>query len=178
MSEFKVASRYAKSLIDTASEDQSLEAVQQDMAQVVTVLQENSELRAVLGNPIISLDKKQGIMKRIFGGKIHKTIEAFFEIMIRKGRGALLYPTALEFLEAYKRKMNIVSAKVTSAAALSPEQLLQIEKVIQEETQGTVLLENRINPELIGGFIINIGDRQLDSSILGKLNKLENYLKA
>lgn len=178
MSEFKVASRYAKSLIDLAQEENATEAVYQDMVQIVAVMKANAELRAVLANPIIKQDKKQQIISRIFGGKIQKSIEAFFEIMIRKGRAGLVYSTAQEFLQAYKRLMNIVEAKVISAAALSQEHMERIKEAIAAQTGGTVVLNNQIKPELIGGFIITVGDKQLDSSILGKLNKLEKYLEA
>lgn len=178
MSEFKVASRYAKSLIDLAREENAIEAVRQDMAQVIEVMKESSQLRAVMANPIIKTDKKQAIIKEIFGDKIHKSVAAFFDIMIRKGRAGVLYSTSLEFIEAYNREKNIVLAKVVSAAPLSTEHTAQVKELISKETKGEVILENEVNPDLIGGFIITIGDKQIDTSILGKLNKLEKHLKA
>lgn len=178
MSEFKVASRYAKSLIDLARDENAIEAVRQDMAQVVEVMKESSQLRAVMANPIIKTDKKQAIVKEIFGDKIHKSVLAFFDIMIKKGRAGILYATSIEFIEAYNREKNIVLAKVVSAAPLSPEHTQQIKELIKKETKGEVILDNEVNPDLIGGFIITIGDKQIDTSILGKLNKLEKHLKA
>src|SRR3546814_39792 len=101
MSEYKVASRYAKALIDLAREQNAIKDVHQDMVRVIAVMKESSELRAVMNNPIIKLDKKQNILQKIFGEKINKSIAAFFAIMIRKGRGGIIYATALEFIEAY-----------------------------------------------------------------------------
>lgn len=178
MSEFKVASRYAKSLIDLAREENALEAIRQDMVQVIEVMKENSQLRAVMSNPIIKLDKKQAIIDQIFGGKVHKAVASFFNIMIRKGRAGILYATASEFVEAYNREKNIVMAKVVSAAPLSADHYAQVQELIKAETKGEVILDNQVNPDLIGGFIITIGDKQIDTSILGKLNKLEKHLKS
>lgn len=178
MSEFKVASRYAKSLIDLAREENALEAIRQDMVQVIGVMKANSQLRAVMANPIIKLDKKQSIIDQLFGGKVNKAVASFFNIMVRKGRAGVLYATALEFVEAYNREKNIVLAKVVSAAPLSTEHYKQIQDLIKAETHGEVVLDNQVNPDLIGGFIITIGDKQIDSSILGKLNRLEKYFKS
>jgi len=83
MSEFKVASRYAKSLIDLAQEQGNLELVKQDMEQFVMTLRASSELQAVLKNPIMKQDKKRNILDALFGGKIHPSIVAFFHIMVR-----------------------------------------------------------------------------------------------
>lgn len=178
MSEFKVASRYAKSLIDLAREQNALEAIRQDMVQVIEVMKESSQLRAVMANPIIKLDKKQSILDQIFGGKVHQAVASFFNIMVRKGRAGILYSTAKEFIEEYNREKNIVLAKVISAAPLSPEHYQQVQDIIKAETKGEVILDNQVNPDLIGGFIITIGDKQLDTSVLGQLNKLEKYLKS
>lgn len=178
MSEFKVASRYAKSLIDLAREQNSLAAIHQDMLQVIEVLRTNTQLQAVLANPIIKLDKKETIINLIFGGKINDAVAAFFNLMIKKGRADILYPTAKEFIEAYHRENNIVKASVVSAMELSSEHFDQIQDIIKKETNGEVILDTEIDPSLIGGFIITIGDRQIDTSILGKLNKLEKHLKS
>lgn len=178
MSEFKVASRYAKSLIDLAREQNALEVIHQDMLQVLKVLKENSQLRAVLGNPIIKSNKKESIIKLIFGDKIHDALKAFLSLMIKKGRANILYATGHEFIQAYNREKNIIKANVVSAMELSSEHFAQIQDIINKETHGEVILDTKIDPSLIGGFVLTIGDRQIDTSILGKLNKLEKHLKS
>src|SRR5690606_21862573 len=123
MSEFKVASRYAKSLIDLAQEQGNLETVKQDMEQFVATLRANSELQAVLKNPIMKQDKKRNILDALFGGKIHPSIVAFFHIMVRKGRAGSLYATAREFIREYNEVKGIGHATVIAARGPSSQDL-------------------------------------------------------
>jgi F-type H+-transporting ATPase subunit delta len=176
MSVFKVASRYAKSLIDLANEQGSLETIKTDMDSFIAVLKSSSELQAVLANPIVPLDKKKNILDALFKDKINPSILAFFKIMINKGRGTIVYATAQEFIREYNEVKGIVKATVTSAAPLSDANLAAMKDVLAKETNAQVILVNKVDSKLIGGFVVNIGDRQIDASIAGKLNKLERYL--
>ncbi|EEI94111.1 ATP synthase F1, delta subunit [Sphingobacterium spiritivorum ATCC 33300] len=178
MSVFKVASRYAKSLIDLSQEQGQLEEVKSNIDQFVSVLKENSSLRAVLANPIITWEKKYAILEQIFKDKFGASVLAFFRIMIFKGRGEILYNTAQEFLREYNVIKGIVEATVISAAPLSAENLDALKKVITEELHAQVLLTNKVDASLIGGFIVKVGDKQIDTSIARKLDDLERYLTA
>lgn len=173
MSEIQVASRYAKSIIDLAVEQNVLEEVKNDIELFVSTCRANPALQAILKNPIISLDKKASILKGIFGDKLNKMILSFFKIVIRKGRSEILYATGKEFLNQYNVLKNIVQARVTSASALSAENIKEIEEVVKEATKGEVYLTTEVDPDLIGGFILKVGDKQFDASLSSKLNKLK-----
>lgn len=175
MSEFKVASRYAKSLVDLAQEKGNLEAVKQDMEQFIGVLKANKELQAVLKNPIMKQDKKANILDALFENKVDPSITAFFHIMVRKGRAGILYATAQEFIREYEEVKQIAHATVISATALSAKNLDALRKLIAGELKVEVVLKNEIDSSLIGGFIVKVGDRQVDASIAGKLTKLERH---
>lgn len=176
MSEFKVATRYAKSLLDLAVEQGDLDTVKQDMEQFIGVLRSNTELQAVLKNPIMKQDKKQNILDALFKDKIHPSILAFFRIMVRKGRSGILYATAQEFVRAYNEYKGIVKATVTSATKLSDKNFDALKAILSEETKSEIILTNAIDPGLIGGFVVKVGDKQIDASIAGKLHKLEKHL--
>lgn len=176
MSEIQVASRYAKSLLDLALEQDALEAVKKDMDLFVNTCRENPELQAILKNPIMSLEKKGNILEGVFAGKLHDLILSFFRIVVRKGRSEILYPTAKEFLNQYNIHKNVVKATVTSATTLSEQNLKQIREIVQEYTRGEVELTTVVDPDLIGGFILKVGDRQIDTSLSGKLSKLRKTL--
>ncbi len=173
MSEIQVASRYAKSLIDLAKEQNALDEVHAQMVDFIAVCKQNPELLAVLKNPIISLDKKAAILDEVFGKRVHAMINAFFKIMVNKGRAGLLSATAKEFINAYNLFKGIVKAKVTSAVALTEENKKQIVEVVKATTKGEVILEAKVDPAIIGGFVLQVGDRQFDASIANKLNKLK-----
>lgn len=177
MSVFKVASRYAKSLIDLAKEQGSLDAIKTDMDQFIDVLKANPELRAVLSNPIIKLDKKVNILEALFKDKINPAILSFFKIMIVKGRAEVIEAAAHEFIREYNEVKGIVKATVISAAPLSDTNLSELKATIANQINAQVLIANKVDQSLIGGFVITIGDKQYDASIAGKLNRLERYFE-
>jgi F-type H+-transporting ATPase subunit delta len=173
MSEIQVASRYAKALIDLAAEQNIVEPVKTDIELFIDTCKANTELQAILKNPIISLDKKANILDAIFGDKLNKMILEFFKIAIRKGRANILFPSAKEFVNQYNILKNVVKATVTSSSPLSKDNISQIEAVVKEATKGEVILTTQVDPSLIGGFILKVGDKQFDTSLSGKLNKLK-----
>lgn len=178
MSEFKVSSRYAKALLDLSVEQAELDRVKKDVEQFVAVLKDNLELQAVLKNPIINHDKKVNILIALFGDRFVPTLISFFKIMVNKGRAEILYGTAQEFINSYNVYKGIVIAKVTSASAMSEENKLILQGLIKESTGNEVILESKVNPDLIGGFIVTIGDKQVDASLAGRLNKLDRAFHA
>jgi F-type H+-transporting ATPase subunit delta len=173
MSELTVASRYAKSLIDLAQEQKSVEDIKNDMDLFLHTLKASPELKAVLANPIISHSKKIKILDEVFGGKVNKVSIAFFKLMINKGRGEVLYFTAHEYINLYDVKNHITKATVVSATALSAENKKKLITDVEAATGGTIKLEAKVDPTLIGGFVLTVGDRQIDTSIASDLNKLK-----
>jgi F-type H+-transporting ATPase subunit delta len=173
MSELTVASRYAKSLIDLAQEQKAVEEIKNDMDLFLHTLKGSPELKAVLANPIISHSKKIKILDEVFGGKVNKISIAFFKLMVNKGRGEVLYFTAHEYINMYDVKNHIVKATVVSATALSAENKKKLTADIEAATGGTIKLEAKVDPTLIGGFVLTVGDRQVDTSIASDLHKLK-----
>ncbi|MCX6167632.1 MAG: ATP synthase F1 subunit delta [Sphingobacteriales bacterium] len=173
MSELQVASRYAKSLIDLATEQKVLDQVQEQMLLFVQVCHENPELVAVLKNPIISLDKKAAVLQGVFGSKVHKIVNAFFVLMVNKGRASLLLPSAKAYIAAYQAIKGIVIAKVKAASALSDDAKKQIIALVKSMGANEVVLETTIDPATIGGFVLQVGDKQVDATLRTKLNKLK-----
>jgi F-type H+-transporting ATPase subunit delta len=173
MSEITVAYRYAKSLIDLAEEKNTLEAVKQDMSFFVQTLKQNTQLQAVLRNPIISHDKKRNILQAVFTGRVDASTDAFFKIMVNKGRAEILYATAQEFVNQYDIKKGVVKATVISAAPLSEANKQLIADEVKSMGGNAVQLQTKIDPALIGGFVLTVGDRQIDTSVATSLQKLK-----
>lgn len=173
MSELTVASRYAKSLIDLAEEQNAVDAVKTDMDFFLQTLKQNTELSAVVANPIISHSKKTGILSALFGGKVNALTIAFFNIMVNKGRGEVLRATANEYINQYNVKRNILKARVTSATPLSAANRQALTQDVEQATGSKVILVEKVDPELIGGFVLAVGDRQVDTSIAADLKRLK-----
>jgi F-type H+-transporting ATPase subunit delta len=104
---------------------------------------------------------------------VNKATIAFFKLMVNKGRGEVLYTTAYEYINLYNIKRHITKAKVTSATELSAANEKVIIAEVQKAVGGTVILETKVDPELIGGFVLTVGDRQVDTSIAASLKKLK-----
>jgi F-type H+-transporting ATPase subunit delta len=173
MSELTVAARYAKSIIDLSQEQKSLEDVKNDMEFFLKTLKANAQLVAVLSNPIISHQKKLAILTSLFEDKMNKVTLAFFKLMINKGRGDVLYTTAHEFVNQYDVLKHITQATVVSATVLSDANKAKILAEVKAAVGGEVVLEAKVDAELIGGFVLTVGDRQVDTSIANNLKKLK-----
>lgn len=178
MSELTVASRYAKSLIDLAQEQNNLEAINNDMNFFLHTLKANPQLKAVLGNPIISQAKKIAILSDLFSGKVAQLSISFFNIMVNKGRGEVLFATAQEFNNQYNIIKHITKATVVSAAPLSEANKSKLLDEVKAAIGGEVILDAKTDPSLIGGFVLTVGDRQVDTSIANSLKKLKKDFAA
>jgi F-type H+-transporting ATPase subunit delta len=173
MSELTVASRYAKSLIDLAEEQNAVDAVKTDMDFFLKTLKQNPQLSAVVANPIISHSKKTGILNDLFGSKVNKLTIAFFNIMVNKGRGEVLQATASEYINQFNVKRNIIKAQVTSATPLSAANRQKLTEEVEQAIGSKVILVEKVDPALIGGFVLAVGDRQIDTSIAAELKRLK-----
>lgn len=177
MSENKAASRYAKSLIDLSTEQNSFEDMKNDMALIEQVISQNNELEAILQNPVIPLDKKYAIVEGIFGKSVHAITKSYLKLIVSKGRSAILFDTTKAFIRQYNVIKGIVTAEVTSATALTDANKEEIVAVVKKEIGAKeVIIKEKVNEKLIGGFILKVGDKQFDASIAGSLNKLKKEL--
>jgi F-type H+-transporting ATPase subunit delta len=173
----KAGARYAKSLLDLSKEQNAIEEVKSDMVFFENVVDHNSELAAILKNPIVPLDKKQGILEGLFAGKVHNITNSFFKLVVNKGRADILFDTAKQYVQQYNAIKGIVTAEVTSASELTEANKAEIVNLVKKELGvNEVLIKESVRPALIGGFILKVGDRQFDASIEGGLTKLKKEL--
>ncbi|NJN33764.1 MAG: ATP synthase F1 subunit delta [Saprospiraceae bacterium] len=166
----RVAGRYAKSLIDLAIEQGKLQSVIGDV-EVLNESVKNRDLFLMLKSPIINGDKKESIMKLLFGERFESITMGFINICIAKSREGLLPEIVSEILAEYKRMQGITSVKVITATPLSMEALeaLREKLVASNATAKSVEIETAVKPDLIGGFVIEFGDKLYDSSVAAKL---------
>jgi F-type H+-transporting ATPase subunit delta len=184
MSDIRVASRYAKSLIELAIEKNVLEEVHNDMQLFASTVNSNRELLMLLKNPIVRNDKKLNVLKGIFGEKVSGMTMEFFKIASRKKRESHLPAVASEFEALYRINKGIVKAEVVTAFPIPAEMRKQFEAIVASLTSKKPDLTERVDKSIIGGYILRVGDRQIDESIQSKLEELRSefsrnpYVKA
>lgn len=170
----RVAGRYAKSLMDLAKEMGKLNDVVEDIKSIAAAVK-NRDLYLLLQSPIITADKKNTIMNAIFGGKLSDLTMSFIKICIDKGREGLLPDISTEFLAEHKKMQGITTVKVTTATPLSTESIEAIRKqlVSSSDTLTQVEIDVKIDPSLIGGYVVEFGDKLYDASVAHKLDVLK-----
>jgi F-type H+-transporting ATPase subunit delta len=174
MSSHKVASRYAKSLIELAVERKELENVNKDVNYFKEVA-ENKDFKMFLKSPLVKTDKKQAIFNAIFDGKVTELTKKFFEIVLRKGRESDLPAIMSAFTTQYKVINKIDDLKITSPIELSKATVNKIkDKLIATGAiSSKVEVTTEIKPELIGGVVLEFSGQMYDASILRKVNELK-----
>ncbi|GGK83707.1 ATP synthase F1 subunit delta [Rufibacter glacialis] len=177
MSDERVASRYAKSLLELSQEQGSLEKVYADMLSFTKVLSESRDLSLALRNPIIKHDKKLAILTAIFGGNMTELTMAFFRIITQKNREAVLESVAREFVTQYNLLTGIQKATVTTAVPLTPELRATFQQMVVERTGMKVELKEVVDPAVVGGYVLRIGDQQIDNTLRTSVQKLKNKFK-
>lgn len=173
MRDIKVASRYAKSLLKIAIEENSLEELHSDMVLVNSVCTNSPDLVLMLKSPIVRTDKKKAVLSEVFGKNVSAMSNAFISIILTKKREGLLSDISDAFIDIYKTHKNITTATVTTAVTLSKEQKSKIIALLGKEGKSDVDLKEVVNADIIGGMVLRIGDKQVDESIKRKLKNLE-----
>jgi len=175
----KVAVPYAEALLDLAKSNDSLKETTNDMNIVSQFLEDSSELKKFLGNPLITKDAKKNIVKDIFGDQIDTSTLKFLLLLVERGRIEFLASIAQKFLELSFKQESIEIAKITSAIQLSSQQQKGISEKLKVLTGvKQIKLALKVDPSLIGGFTIEIGSKMIDTSIRGQLNQISSLLTA
>lgn len=174
MQDTKVARRYANSLLGLAIERQIADKVNEDMLLVATTCKQNRELSLLFKNPIVNSDKKEAIMNGLFGSKVDAVSFSFMKIIARKGREHYLEEIAAAYTSLYKHFKGVKSGVVTTAFPMDAGLRAQIMDIIKRAKGDSIELKEEINKEIIGGFILRIGDVEYDASISNKLKALKN----
>jgi F-type H+-transporting ATPase subunit delta len=174
MSVSRIASRYAKSLIDLAKERNELEKVLGDI-QYFSDVAKNRDFAMLLKSPIVNPTKKKSVFSALFDGKLSQTTKAFFDIILNKGREPLLAEISREFLAQYKDLNKISTVTVTTAIPLDENGLEAIKQklLVSKITMDKLDFHTKVDPSIMGGFLIEVGDKLYDASVKHKLDKLK-----
>lgn len=177
MSQIQIAERYAKSLIGLAQDQKILSEVFEDMRSIQAVCK-HAEFTTMLQSPVIYSDKKLAIFKQLFEGKIQGLSLHFITLLIQKGRESILGSICNAFIEQYKVIKKIKTARIISATELDETELNKIKNRFAFWLKpGEVMdLSQKVDSNLIGGFILEMGDQNYDASIKRQLGELKDNL--
>lgn len=169
----RLGTRYAKSLIDLSVERGELEVVYKDMLYLQALTKASKDFLNLLKSPVVKNDVKTKIVNTVTEGKISELTKAFTTLMINKGRESNLPEVAFAFVEQYKKIKDIHSVKLTTATAVSDE----VKKAIVEQVKRTsnmqnIELEAIVDQSIIGGFVLQAGDKLVDASIAYDLKEI------
>ncbi len=172
----KAAKRYARAFFRIAQEKNSVEVIANDFAGIASVIEQSQELDSFLKAPLISSENRIKALKAMFESKIDKLSLEFLLFLERKNRLEITQDTLQEFAGLNDELQNIQRVSITSAFEMDKAQVESITKRLQEKLSKNIVAEVKIEPELIGGFKIKVGDQVSDLSIATQLDRLKQSI--
>jgi len=174
MKQSRLANRYAKALFELALEQKKLDQVGKDMLFISQTIGENKELELLLKSPIIKLEKKEKVLQSLFAKKTDAISLRFMMLVASKSREEYLAYFASEFTSIYKEYQGLVDAWVSTSSNIEKEVKDHLIILLKKITGKTIILHEDINTDLLGGFIVKIGDYQYDSSTRTLIRRLKD----
>jgi len=173
----KVAVRYAKSLYILSQEKNLVDEIKDDMLLIEGVLKSVPDFIESISNPIVKSKIKKTIIKTVFDGKVNAFTFNFLNLIIENKREEHLDAIVRDYIDLYRNEKGIKKSVITSVKGLDDKTRDSIIAFIKKNFNTEVDIEEQVNPELIGGIILRVGDQQLDMSIAGKLQRIEREFK-
>jgi F-type H+-transporting ATPase subunit delta len=175
MNESKISVRYSRALFQSALEKKIIDKVNQDMI-FISEICKLPETKEFLHSPIIPPSKKNSIFHKMLDGNVENITLALVDLVVKNGREGYLPAIARVFISETLKYKGITESVLTTAVKVDPKVRKQITDLISEVFSTKVELEEKINPEIIGGFILRIDDKYIDASIKNRLRKIKKEL--
>jgi F-type H+-transporting ATPase subunit delta len=168
-----IATPYAEALIQVAEARKETDTVAEQAKGVLAVLLSSPELRAALASPVLEPAAKKAALATLFNDQVTPSLQNLLKLLADRQRLPMLDAVLGRFLELYRELRNITLAQVTSATPLSDEQQQQLnDKVRAIAGTKAVEFDLRVDPALIGGFVVSMGSRVIDASLSGQVRRL------
>jgi F-type H+-transporting ATPase subunit delta len=173
-----MAGRYAAALFDLAKEERQLPQVEADLAAFRTMLDESADLRRLIRSPVISAEDQAKALEAVLAKAGVAPLTAnFFKLIARNRRLFAVVDMIRDFRAMLARERGEVSAEVASAHPLTAEQLNALKDALRVQIGKDVQVNTRVDPNLLGGLVVKVGSRMIDSSLRTKLNNLKVAMK-
>lgn len=169
----RAALRYAKAILSYATEQQQDAQVNADMALIDNTIQESKDLQLLLTNPILKSKLKKATLRGIFGDKISEVSYKAIDLLLENERLPILQEVAKKYTLLFDKNQGKVEALVTTAFPITEDLSAQVLQKVKEITGKDATLKNIVNPDIIGGFILRVGDIQYNASVANKLHTIK-----
>jgi F-type H+-transporting ATPase subunit delta len=177
MSEYKIASRYAKALFDKAKELKVLDTIKADMEHLKKMTEESRDFRIFLNSPLYKKAVKQNSLDALFSSS-HELTKGMYKLMVDKFRETYIPAMGKAFIQMYNKDNNIVDVYVESALGLDKKVLNEIEAFVKKETEAkSVVLHTSVDKEIMGGVTIEFEGKIFDNTVLTQLKNIKKELQ-
>ena len=173
-----ISVRYARALLKSATDARLEDSVYQQMQLLAKSYIDVPQLRHTIDNPMLAKDKKEMLLVTAAGGdEASPLTKAFITLVLKEDRENMIQFMANSYVTLYRRQKNIISGKLTTAVAVSPATEQKMRRMVESKTQGNVEFETDVNPDIVGGFILEYDTFRMDASVKSRLNNILNTLK-
>lgn len=176
MDQSAITVRYAKAFFSIAKEKNLLDALKSDIELVMDVCKNSSDFIRLLESPIVKTSKKSALFSAIFNKKVNPITVNFLLLIAQNKREAQIPGICRNFLDLTRKDQNIKSAILTTAAEIDAESLSKIETLLGKELNATIELSTKVNPDIVGGLVLRVNDKQYDASVATQLRKIKQSL--
>lgn len=172
MNQSRAAIRYAKAALNLAKEKGAIEAVEKDMREAIKAIAGSGELRELLASPVINGALKKSTLEKLFRG-FHPISKGLISLLVDNKRIGMFYDVALKYIILNEELKGKDVAYITTAVPLTAEIEKKVLAQLGKITDKKVTLENRVDKDILGGFVLRVGDTQYDASIATKLERIK-----
>ena len=172
-----ISVRYARALLKSAADAKIEDAVYTEMQQLAKSYVDVPQLRFTIDNPMLSKDDKEKLLLTAAGKKPSPLTKAFIQLVLKEDRENVMQFIANSYVTLYRQQKNVIRGRLITAAAVTPATEQKMRRMVESKTNGTVEFETEVNPDIIGGFILEYDTYRLDASVKTKLNSILTQLK-
>ena len=171
-----ISVRYARALLKSATDARLEDTVYQDMMTLAKSYMDVPVLLQTIDNPMLPKDKKEALLTTAAGEKPCPLTRTFISLVLKEDRENVMQFMANSYVTLYRKQKNVIRGKLTTAARVSVETEQKMRRLVESNTNGTVEFETEVNPDIIGGFILEYDTYRMDASVKSKLNSILNQL--
>lgn len=172
-----ISVRYARALMKSAEAQNAKEAVYADMQHIAQSYLQVPGLRKAIDNPMLPKEQKEQLLQTACGGNPCEQTKTFIKVVLKEGRENLIQFMANSFVTLYRQEKNIISGRLITAVAVAPETEAKMRQMVEKRTNATVEFQTEVNPDIIGGFILEYDTYRMDASVQSQLRNILKELK-